>query len=116
MTLAARSPADRELSRQRQKLYRDRQRAGVIVLPLPLDQVVLADALVEAKFLHENDCDNRKKVVAALAHVIELWCQSMSVTRNDMGRDSLLGFAYGSDRGSTDEVSSRVDFDSTTRR
>ena len=94
MTTRTRTPADRELSRQRQKLYRDRQRAGVIVLPLPVDQVVLADALVEAKFLHENDSDNRAKVVAALAHVIDLWCQRMSVTRNDMGRDSLLGFAY----------------------
>jgi hypothetical protein len=79
--------ANRELARRRQKRYRDRQRAGVIVLPLPVDQVVLADALVAAKFLHENDCDNRKKVVAALAHVIGLWCKSMSVTRNDMGRD-----------------------------
>jgi hypothetical protein len=49
MTLAARSPADRERSRQRQKRYRDRQRAGVIVLPVPVDEVVLADALVEAR-------------------------------------------------------------------
>lgn len=84
-TRTRQTPADRELSRQRQKLYRDRQRAGVIVLPVPVDQVMLADTLVEAKFLHENDSDDREKVVAALAHVIELWCQRMSVTRNDMG-------------------------------
>jgi hypothetical protein len=81
------------MSAARQKRYRDRQRAGVTVLPLPVDEVVLADALVEAKFLHENDSDDREKVVAALAHVIDLWCQSMSVTRNDMARGSLLRFA-----------------------
>ena len=46
-----RPPADRELARRRQKRYRDRQRAGVTVLPVPVDEVVLWDALVEAELL-----------------------------------------------------------------
>jgi hypothetical protein len=60
----------------RQRKRRERQRDGLIVLPVEVDAVALAEALIAAKFLQPQEYDDRDALRRRLEHVIRLWCDS----------------------------------------
>ena len=56
------------------KAYR-RRRAGLVVLPIEVDVVALADVLIEAQLLDPNMADNRTALAKATARFIEISCK-----------------------------------------
>jgi hypothetical protein len=53
----------------RKRLYRARRRAGIIVVPVPIDAVSVPAALVQAGLLAPQDEDNATAIGAALAQI-----------------------------------------------
>jgi hypothetical protein len=56
----------------RWRRYRERERAGLAVLPVKAHFNRWSGALVDGGFLSEQDCDDTSKVIAATERVIEL--------------------------------------------
>jgi hypothetical protein len=50
---------------ERARRYRDRQRAGRMVLVLEVDEVETADALIAAGYLAPHHADDRQKIAEA---------------------------------------------------
>jgi hypothetical protein len=56
----------------RQQRYRERQEDGRVVLHVDVDEHALAEALIAAGFLSQDDA-SRASLTTALEHVISLW-------------------------------------------
>jgi hypothetical protein len=52
-----------------------RRRAGLVVLPIEVDAVALADVLIEAKLLDPNLADDRAALAKATTKLIEIFCR-----------------------------------------
>jgi hypothetical protein len=68
----------------RAKRHRARAKDGRVVLMVEVDEIALAEQLVEAGLLERQDSDDRKAIAAALQVVVDLWAAG-SVTRDDIG-------------------------------
>ena len=55
----------------RQRLHRARQRDGVIVLPVQIDEVALVEALRHSGAISPADADDREKLAEAAGRIIE---------------------------------------------
>jgi hypothetical protein len=62
----------------RQRRRRERERAGLIVLRVEVDEVALTEQMVLAGFLSPSEADNRDAVRAALERVVQLWAQGVT--------------------------------------
>jgi len=63
----------RENHAARQRVWRQRQLAGVRIARIAVDSVALAETLVAAKMLSASEADNDAKADAALSRVIADW-------------------------------------------
>jgi hypothetical protein len=52
-----------------------RRRAGLAVLPIEVDAVALADALIEARLIDPNMVDDRTALAKATARLLEIFCK-----------------------------------------
>ena len=68
----------------RQRLYRQRQRAGRAVLPVEADLVALEQRLLDVGLLRAAEVEDKDALARALQRVVELWI-SDAVTHNDGG-------------------------------
>ena len=50
-----------------------RRRSGLVVLPIEVDPVLLADVLIEARLLDPNMADDRTALAKATARLIEIF-------------------------------------------
>lgn len=56
----------------RQRLYRQREANGKLVLSVEVSEADLCTALVDGGFISTNDQDDREKLQAALSRLIEI--------------------------------------------
>lgn len=56
-----------------------RRRAGLIVLPIAVDQTALVEALIEARLLDPNRADDRTALTQATARFLEICCKEKSL-------------------------------------
>ena len=61
-----------------ERAYR-RRRAGLVVLPIEVDVVALADVLVEARLLDPNMADDRTALAKAATRLIEIFCKEKTI-------------------------------------
>jgi hypothetical protein len=52
-----------------------RRKAGLVVLPIEVDLVALADVLIEARLLDPNMVDDRTALAKATTRLIEIFCK-----------------------------------------
>jgi hypothetical protein len=64
------------MTAEHQSRYRARQRRGLVVLPIEVDEVALAFALERAGLLSE-DVDDRDNLARALEKLVALWCEQV---------------------------------------
>ena len=57
----------RRAAAERQKRARTREALGLVVLPIELHEAQIADALIEARLLMEDETTDRQRVAAAAA-------------------------------------------------
>ena len=57
-----------------ERAYR-RRRAGLVVLPIEVDVVALADVLIEARLLDPNMADDRTALARATTRLLEIFCK-----------------------------------------
>jgi hypothetical protein len=62
----------RRSAADRQRRHRDRERSGLIVLPVVVDEADLAAALLNGGYIQVHEQDDRQKLTAALSRVIAL--------------------------------------------
>lgn len=58
---------------RRMQAFRARQASGRVVLRIEIDLVDITEKLLEAKLIRPRDVDDRGKIEAALAHLLESW-------------------------------------------
>jgi hypothetical protein len=56
-----------------------RRRSGLVVLPIEVDAVALADVLIEAKLLDPNMADDRTALAQATTRLIEIFCKDKTL-------------------------------------
>jgi hypothetical protein len=56
-----------------------RRRAGVVVLPIEVDAVALADVLIEARLIDPNMVDDRRALATATGRLIEIFCKDKTL-------------------------------------
>jgi hypothetical protein len=61
-------------ARQRQRLHRTRERAGLVVLRIAVEEIALTEKLVEAGFLDLADVEDRACVEAATERLLAVLC------------------------------------------
>jgi hypothetical protein len=62
----------RSAARIRQRAHRARERQGKITLPVDVDEVALACALVDAGLIAVDEQEDRRKLAAALSRMVEI--------------------------------------------
>ena len=68
-------------SAERSKRYHSRRRAGVIVLPVPVDEFGFIDALLEDGRITDAASEDRQAVVAAAAHILSDYIKKVATRR-----------------------------------
>lgn len=57
------------------KRYRDRRKAGLIVIEAEVCEVELVEALLAAKLLDDGDREDRDAINAAVGKLLEMFCE-----------------------------------------
>jgi hypothetical protein len=65
----------------RQRRHRERQRDGLVILHVSVDEVALAEQMAIAGFLAPTDAYDRKKLTQALERIIQLWSGAGDASR-----------------------------------
>jgi hypothetical protein len=73
-------PASLEAARQRR--HRERERSGIVVLPVEVPEAALHEVLVAAGFVDEADA-SRVALAAGLQRAIGIWCRSRVTSAAD---------------------------------
>jgi hypothetical protein len=58
----------------RQRLHRQRERAGLAVLRVEVDEIALTEKLIEGSFLDPADADDRARIEAATERLLAVLC------------------------------------------
>jgi hypothetical protein len=69
-----RSPNAIRVSRAKQ-----RRRSGLVVLPIEVDAIALADLLIEARLLDSNMADDRTALAKAATRLLEIFCREKTI-------------------------------------
>ena len=71
----------RRAAAERQKRARTREALGLVVLPIELHEAQIADALIEARLLTEDETADRGRVAEAVAEVVAKWAGGKLASR-----------------------------------
>jgi hypothetical protein len=61
---------------ERSKRYRERQRAGLVMVTIAIDPTAVGEWLVDCGFLEAWDVENLDAVREALEQAIGFWCRA----------------------------------------
>jgi len=62
--------------RERAKAFRERQRAGVVVLQIEVNEIDLVSRLIDARLLDPNEADDREAIEAAAQRVLQIFTEN----------------------------------------
>jgi hypothetical protein len=81
------------ISTQRVQQFRTRQRTGKILLTIEVDEVLLVEALTEARLLYHHLADDRGAITRALEKAVVAFCkeQTLAIISNDSQSTPLAG-------------------------
>jgi hypothetical protein len=67
------------ISTQRVQQFRTRQRTGKILLTIEVDEVLLVEALIEARLLYRHLADDRGAITRALEQAVAAFCKEQTL-------------------------------------
>jgi hypothetical protein len=67
------------ISTQRVQQFRTRQRTGKILLTIEVDEVLLVEALTEARLLYHHLADDRGAITRALEKAVAAFCKEQTL-------------------------------------
>jgi hypothetical protein len=67
------------ISTQRVQQFRTRQRTGKILLTIEVDEVLLVEALIEARLLYRHLADDHRAITRALEKAVAAFCKEQTL-------------------------------------
>lgn len=89
---------------QRKRDQRERERRGLVIVPVEIDEAAVCVALVDAGLIAPHEQDDRKKIGAAIGRIIATLTGDLST--KPVTRDAAL-FRAGIDRSHDPETGER---------